>query len=466
MRKGKSLVGMTVLGLEDGVRVETVSDVVIDPDGRRLIALVIDEGGFLSSSKVILVEDVTSFGKDAIVVKDGHSVVAVSDNPALRELVGRKDRLIGKKVYTVEGNAQGTISDIYFDEGTGTIVGYEVSGGLLGDLATGVSYLPTEDITNIGPDAIYVVPEAEDALDAQVGGLKGMVEGTGERVGSALSGAASGGAEGALVGKRTGSDVEAPDGSVLIPRGRRIRPEDVATAKQQDALPALTASVASAEAAKAGAAAKDAVGAAGDAVGSLWDQFTRKIGEMTDASGKRVDEEQTKRRLAEIADAIGRPVTKVVLDRGDDVVLNLGDIITHQAIQRAHEAGGLDSLLGSVYRGTVEFSRDEMRAPAEAQATVDKSSGGAPIVEQLERKVEDAQEEREAQNEQKRAEASAAREERERDRKAREQERATPTDDASLPTPESSSTGEPVAAPVSQVRAASSVTNQGPAETA
>ena len=447
MRKGKTLVGKEVLGVEDGLRIDTVNDLVIDPDGRRLIALVIDEGGFLSSSKVIPIDDVTSFGKDAILVKNSQSVVVVADDPGLRELVGRKDKLLGKKVYTLEGNAQGTISDVYFDEATGAIIGYEVSGGVLDDLATGASYLPTEAITTIGPDAIYVVPEAEDALAAQVGGLKGVMEDVSERAKAAASGASSRAAaanpDDALVGKRTGSDVEADDGSVVVPRGRRVRTEDVALARERSALPALRASVVKAEAAATAAAAKDAVGAAGDAVGGLWDQFTRRIGELTDASGKRVDEEQTKRRLAEIADAIGRPVSKVILDRDDDVVLNLGDIITHQAIQRAYDAGGLDSLLASVYRGTVEFSRDEMRAPAEAQATVDKSSGGAPIVEELERKVEDAEQQRQIEKDRKAAEAEAAREEREQERKERKQERASgePAEPGAQQAPEAEGAG-------------------------
>src|SRR4030095_15874354 len=103
-----------------------------------------------------------------------------------------------------------------------------------------------------------------------------------------------------------------------------------------------------------------------------------------------LDEQKTKGRLADIADAIGRPVTKVILDREDNVILNLGDIITHQAVQRAHDAGGLDSLLQSVYKANVEFAKEEMRAPAEVQeeATVEKASGGATVVEELEDKVE------------------------------------------------------------------------------
>jgi hypothetical protein len=175
----------------------------------------------------------------------------------------------------------------------------------------------------------------------------------------------------------------------------------------------------------AGAGAKDALGAAGDKAGSLWDQFTAKLGEMTDATGQRVDHEQTKRRLTEISDAVGRPVSKVILDREDNVILNLGDIVTHQAIQRAHESGGLDSLLGSVYKGEVQFTKEEMRAPTdvEAEATVEKARGGAAVVDELETKVERAEKEHEAEKERKKRESQAQREERERERQARESER-------------------------------------------
>ncbi len=445
MRKGSSLIGKEVLGLADGVRIETVNDVVIDPDGRRLVALVVDEGGFLSSSKAILTDDVSSFGKDAIIVPNSQTLLVVADNPELRELLQRKDKLIGRKVFTVDGAAQGAIKDIYFDEATGAIVGYEVTAGTLADLATGVSYLPVEDITTIGPDAIYVVPEAAVAMDAQVGGLKGALDQAGERIGERAAGASESTAEG-LIGKRAGADVEAADGSVVIPEGRRIRPQDVEAAKTHGVLPALTASVAKAQAAGAADAARDALAAAGDTAGSLWDQFTRKIGEMHDASGKRIDEEQTRGRLAAIADAIGRPVTKVILDRADEVVLNLGDIVTHRAVQRAHEAGGLDSLLASVYRGTVEFSKEEMRAPGEAGATVDRSPGGAPIVDELEAKVEGAEREQEAERDRKAREADAEREAKQRARDERQHERA-----AKAPPPPSPPTdvGEPPPTPTS-----------------
>ena len=39
MRKGKSVIGKQILSLSTGQRLESVNDLVLDPDGRRMIAL-------------------------------------------------------------------------------------------------------------------------------------------------------------------------------------------------------------------------------------------------------------------------------------------------------------------------------------------------------------------------------------------------------------------------------------------
>jgi uncharacterized protein YrrD len=441
MRKGKSIIGKDVLALEDGTKLEKVHGVVIDPGGQRLLALVVDEGGIMSSTKVVPIEQVSSFGRDAVVVGGHASIITTAEAPGLKEIVEQSERIVGKKVFTVTGDDQGTIGDIYFDERSGDVLGYEVSGGFIGDAATGTSYLPAEDITTIGHDVIYVQPEVADSLDQQVGGVQGALQDAGQKLGETKDGLAAkaGGARDAasrnggdasgeaLIGKRTGSDVETDSGAVIVPQGRRVRPEDVEAARAAGKLPALTSAVAVGAAQEAGAEAKDALGSAGDSAASLWDQFTAKLSEMTDATGKRLDEQKTKGRLADIADAIGRPVTKVILDREDNVILNMGDIITHQAVQRAHEAGGLDSLLQSVYKANVEFAKEEMRAPAEvqAEATVEKASGGAAVVEELEDKVETAERERKREDERNRVEAETQREQRKAQREERKAERDT-----------------------------------------
>ena len=441
MRKGKSIIGKDILALEDGSKLEKVNGVIVDAGGQRLVALIVDEGSLMSSTKVVPIEEISSFGRDAVVVGGQGSIVTTAEAPGLKEIVEQRQKLLGKKVFTVTGDDQGTIADIYFDEPSGKVLGYEVSGGWLGDAAKGTSYLPSEDITAIGTDVIYVQPEVADTLDQQVGGVQGALQDAGQKLGetkdglaakasSASDNAARNGGDASadtLIGKRTGSDVETDSGAVIVPQGRRVRPEDVEAARSAGKLPALTSAVALGAAQDAGAGAKDALGSAGDSAVSLWDQFTAKLSEMTDATGKRLDEQKTKSRLADIADAVGRPVTKVILDREDNVILNMGDIITHQAVQRAHDAGGLDSLLQSVYKANVEFAKEEMRAPAavQAEATVDKASGGATVVEELEDKVQTAEQERQKEEERKRAEAETQREQRKGQREERKAERDT-----------------------------------------
>jgi len=148
---------------------------------------------------------------------------------------------------------------------------------------------------------------------------------------------------------------------------------------------------------------------------------------MPDATGKRVDEQQTKKRLSDIEDAVGRPVTKVILDREDNVILNLGDIITHSGVQRAYDSGALDTLLGSVYKGQVDFVKEEMRAPEQVAsttaATIEQSTGGATVVDELEQKVQTAEQQREAQKEQAKVEAEEKRQQREQEREQRAGER-------------------------------------------
>jgi hypothetical protein len=55
-----------------------------------------------------------------------------------------------------------------------------------------------------------------------------------------------------------------------------------------------------------------------------------------------------------------RPVTRVILDPEDKVILNVGELITHRAIRQATESGVLNILLSSVYLIPREGSRHNL----------------------------------------------------------------------------------------------------------
>ncbi len=289
---------------------------------------------------------------------------------------------------TEDGEDLGTIADVYFDERSGRVTGYEVSGGRIDDMVHGSSYLPFEAIRTIGADAVITDAAArgvverpehtdtgEDATAGQEGG-----PGTSDDV-------TANDPDGSLVGARAQRDLLDRDGSVVIASGQVVTPELVERARAEGNLDPLYGAVGRARPAPGGDS-PDATAQAPDTAADLWGRFTARLSEMTDAAGQRLDAQQTKAQLDRINDSIGRPVTKVMLDRDDSVILDLGDLVTHQAVQRADDAGLLGSLLASVYKADdVTFSRDELRARIEGDSTVEKASGGASVVDDLEARL-------------------------------------------------------------------------------
>jgi hypothetical protein len=71
-----------------------------------------------------------------------------------------------------------------------------------------------------------------------------------------------------------------------------------------------------------------------------------------------------------IRGALGRPITRVILAQDDTVILNVGELITHQAIRSARQSDVLDLLLNSVYTETPKLSLQDLRAPQVGQAAL------------------------------------------------------------------------------------------------
>jgi hypothetical protein len=77
-----------------------------------------------------------------------------------------------------------------------------------------------------------------------------------------------------------------------------------------------------------------------------------------------------------IEQALGRPVTRVILDAQDNVILNVGELITHRAIRQATESGVLNILLSSVYTKEPEISLQELRASEHGMAALEYHGNG------------------------------------------------------------------------------------------
>lgn len=361
--------------------------------------------GWFSEAKVVPFQNVQAIGPDGVIVPSKESVVIADTEPAIKGVLEHKNVLKGTKIMTTDGRDLGTMVDLYFDEHTGAVEGYEASGGLFADAATGRSFVPAPQTLKIGQDVAFVPPETADIIEEQVGGMQGALQEAGEKVqetaqktteklqektetagqklqeasqrasekldrattavGEKANGAVAAATVDQTKGRRVRRAVRTDQGRIIVPEGQivtdvvieRVRVHD----KEQELLDAVgvergEAARASASGAKSAASAQLGATAqqAKQGVSDLLGRAKAKVAEIQERTTKGTEEFDIKR-------ALGRPVTRVILDRQDNVILNVGELITNEAVERSRQVGVLDILLSSVYDKKPELSTEDLR---------------------------------------------------------------------------------------------------------
>lgn len=173
--------------------------------------------------------------------------------------------------------------------------------------------------------------------------------------------------EQAALGKPSAREVTAPDGSVLVAPGMIVTQSILDRA---DTYGKKNEVIAAAGLGAASEKAQDAYGTAKDAAGSLWDTLKGKAAELTGTAQDKKAEYDEKAEQSKINNALGRPVTRVILAQDDSIILNTGDLITHTAINKAREADALSILLDSVYTADPEITPEMLRAQGKGEAAL------------------------------------------------------------------------------------------------
>ncbi len=489
MRKGSDIIGKPIVAYDTGEKIGRVRDLIFDQERNHLVALLIQEGGFMSDARVLPLAAIQSIGMDAAIVSRADNIISAKSDPNVAAILDRNNIINGTHLMTVSGQDLGKMVDLYFDETSGAIEGYEVSGGIFADAYSGRSFVPAVQTLRIGEDYAFVPAMVADLMEEQVGGIKAAVQDTSDRVQAAAQKAGEQMSEVSrqtktqianaivdpasqkrfVLGRKTESDVLRPDGSVLLETNKIVTTTDVTIAEQLGILDrvyratggnlaedakqraqelsrdmtgkasevaqhltqkanALTAhytidqalgrrvttvvrtrnglivaapgqivtektieraqtdqleeallrsvGLSTSNAAKSSAnetfdVASDQVGYTADRVHSGFEQsieWAKQTGEKLRTQITHAVEEQ------QIKGALGRPATRVILDRQDQVILNAGELITHQSIEAAKRAEMLEVLLSSVYTKTPEFSQATLRAPEPGQASLPHAS--------------------------------------------------------------------------------------------
>jgi uncharacterized protein YrrD len=139
--------------MASGNKIGRITDFCIEEPG-QVKGLIIDGKGIFHRAKFLPFEYIHSFGDDGVMA--GKHVLT----PIIKEdgqVYFRHYRGIkGKFFITAEGDKLGLLDDVYFEEETGTIVGYEVTDGFFADISEGKKVVKNPSDLVIGKDTVVV----------------------------------------------------------------------------------------------------------------------------------------------------------------------------------------------------------------------------------------------------------------------------------------------------------------------
>jgi uncharacterized protein YrrD len=157
--KASEILGRAAVVREGGQKTGKVKDLVIDPSGRQVLGFVLVEGIF-QKTMVAPWAGLQTIGPDNVIFSAESNVVKASAAPAIKSVLDTKLRLRGRKLQTTAGKDLGEIDDLQFDERSGAVLGYQLSGGLF----SGHQFLPTPPTMEFGEDVVFVAPEIEATI--------------------------------------------------------------------------------------------------------------------------------------------------------------------------------------------------------------------------------------------------------------------------------------------------------------
>ena len=140
-----------VAAADPGERVGSVVDVIAEASDHRVIAFVIQVGGWFGGTKFLSPDDVIEYDPHALIVSSPDVLVEPAEIVRAIEVDQRHERVLKRSVVTESGESLGAVINFVIDTETAGIVRYFVK-GLLGP----ERIIPVSSIMKVTTDSFVV----------------------------------------------------------------------------------------------------------------------------------------------------------------------------------------------------------------------------------------------------------------------------------------------------------------------
>ena len=182
MRQGSDILGKSIFAYDTGKAISSVRDLIFDHETNQVLGFLVAEAGWFKGARILPLSAVKAIGPSGIITASKNTIVSAKTLSRVKALLKEDNILRGTKIMTTDGRNLGTMVDLFFDDSTGLVEGYEVSGGLFADAYSGRSFVPAPHTLTIGEDVAFVSPETTSLMEEQVGGVLGALQLAGGRL--------------------------------------------------------------------------------------------------------------------------------------------------------------------------------------------------------------------------------------------------------------------------------------------
>lgn len=166
------VVGAKLVDLENSQTIGRITDWIIDPQQKKISALVVKLPGIFRGVSIITTIDVIEYGPGIVVVRDQNAVVSPNEVIGLKKLIKSRQRIIGSRVETKSGKLLGNVEDLIFETVDSILQKLYVKPGILGMVKQPDRIISADKIIKIEPKRIVV---QDNVMDMQTNKLAQVI---------------------------------------------------------------------------------------------------------------------------------------------------------------------------------------------------------------------------------------------------------------------------------------------------
>lgn len=164
------IIGKAILTVDSAKEIGKVHDILYNIAEKKIIAIVLDKGGWFSDAKVIMSANIDSLAQDCVMVKSQDCIVTLESDflkqkPSSLMISG--DEVKKLNIISHSGTRHGKIDDLSIDTNDLKIVAVKSSDGFFDNITSEEKWFPITAIESIGDDAAIVSDAVTPLIEAR-----------------------------------------------------------------------------------------------------------------------------------------------------------------------------------------------------------------------------------------------------------------------------------------------------------